>query len=107
MAEVLSVRLNSQERFCPKQTFGLCSAHFNDSCFHVKGTALFNDCGKTNMPKRYLIRGSIPKKGYGRILYFSSDFISYTYTIVSALKTDVLVWVIFASNIDGFMDQLF
>ena len=27
-----------------------------------KGIPLFDDCGKTNMQKRYLIRGSIPSK---------------------------------------------
>ena len=31
----------------------------------------------------------------------------FTYTVVSVLKTDVLFWVIFASNIDDFMDQPF
>lgn len=45
-------------------------------------------------------------KGYGRLLYFASDFTIFTYTIASVLKTDALVWVIFASNIDGFIDQL-
>ena len=57
-----SFRQNSQERFRPKQVFGLCSAHFDDSCFHVKGIPLLDDCGKTKVRKRCLIRGSIPSK---------------------------------------------
>ena len=45
----------------PKSS-ALCSAHFDESCFHVKGIPLFDDSGKKTMPKRYLIRGSIPSK---------------------------------------------
>ncbi|XP_068704429.1 uncharacterized protein [Montipora foliosa] len=55
------VRIHRKD-FVPSKSSALCSAHFDESCFHVKGIPLFDDCGKKTMPKRYLIRGSIPSK---------------------------------------------
>ena len=55
------VRIHRKD-FVPRKSTALCSAHFDESCFHVKGIPLFDDSGKKPMPKRYLIRGSIPSK---------------------------------------------
>ena len=55
------VRIHRKD-FVPSKSSALCSAHFDESCFHVKGIPLFDDSGKKTMPKRYLIRGSIPSK---------------------------------------------
>ena len=55
------VRINRKD-FVPSKSSALCSAHFNKSCFHVKGIPLFDESGKKTMLKQYLIRGSIPSK---------------------------------------------
>lgn len=55
------VRIHRKD-FVPRKSSALCSAHFDESCFHVKGISLFDDSAKKTMPKRYLIRGSIPSK---------------------------------------------
>ena len=55
------VRIHRKD-FVPRKSSALCSAHFDESCFHVKGISLFDDSGKKTMPKQYLISGSIPSK---------------------------------------------
>ncbi|XP_068711881.1 uncharacterized protein [Montipora foliosa] len=55
------VRIHRKD-FVPNKSSALCSVHFDESCLHVKGIPLFDDSGKKTMPKRYLIRGSIPSK---------------------------------------------
>ena len=48
--------------FVPKKKSALCSAHFADDCFHVKGITVCDESGKKITPKRHLITGSVPTR---------------------------------------------
>ena len=44
------VRINRKD-FVSRKSSALCSAHFDESCFHVKGISLFVDSGKKLCPR--------------------------------------------------------
>lgn len=55
------VRIHRKD-FVPTKSSTLCSAHFEESCFHLKGIAFVDEKGNSVQPKRCLIVGSVPTK---------------------------------------------
>ena len=56
------VRIHRKD-FVACKSSALCAAHFDDSCFHLKGISISDDSGNSVKPKRRrLMLGSIPTK---------------------------------------------
>ena len=55
------VRIHRKD-FVPTKSSALCSAHFDQSCFHFKSIAALDESGKPVNQKRRLIPGSVPTK---------------------------------------------
>ena len=55
------VRIHRKD-FVPTKSSALCSAHFDQSCFHFKSIAAWDESGKPVNQKRRLIPGSVPTK---------------------------------------------
>ena len=45
-----------------RKDLALCSAHFDESCFHTKGIGFVDEEGNLVQPKQTLIAGSIPTR---------------------------------------------
>ena len=55
------VRIHRKD-FVPTKTSALCSAHFDETCFHFKNIAALDESGNSVNQKRRLSPGSIPSK---------------------------------------------
>ena len=55
------VRIHRKD-FVPTKSSALCSAHFDETCFHFKSIAALDESGNSVNQKRRLSPGSIPSK---------------------------------------------
>lgn len=77
------VRIHRKD-FVPTKSSALCSAHFDESCFHTKGIALVDEEGNSVQPKRTLIAGSTPTRD--AVTPYTSPLTSRKRRMVSTAK---------------------
>ena len=71
-AQMDAICPDKSERFVPKKSSCLCSAHFNDSCFEHKPLSLMDATGEPIELKKRLMKGSVPTRT-DVVLYISFD----------------------------------
>ena len=75
--------------FVPSKKSALCSAHFDEKCFHFKSVDLFDEDGKPlKQRRRHLVRGSIPFKD--TVVPYNSPLTSRKRRMVSTLQCNKL-----------------